>query len=826
MFRYTYIDKQGKLLCDVSEYVQKHNIVYKTPVRRVADGMPVGNGAMGGLVYHTDRELCMRINHTDCYDHTAPFNFGAWAMEWEEKCTALVNCGVVKISDGTPAYAWEYLDDYNMTLDMGKAVVQMDSKTPWAENHIKGYGSLEDPCFIWEVEASSEEPLERTITLDRYGTRAFFHYYECFTRDTKRRLYNISAQVTDNAMMVTQKLDGCTFTTAVHVECEGAVYKVNNKREVQCVIPAATSAAYKIYITTALTENEEDTEAMAEDQLAVACKTDVYAKHLAWWKEYWNRSFINIENDYLENVYYINRYQFGCSGYGKYPPSVFGSLWNTLGDTHNWGHYMHWNDQQQFWPCDTWNAPELSQPYFNYRRKMLPNAIADCKELHGIEGAWYSDISNIDGYQAAEPDTRRNMSCGAMLCAQMYHHYKHYLNQEFLLNTAYPIMKACGDMYMNLFVKEEDGHYHIHDVTPMEGYLYMKDTLSDWGAARSLFMALLDIADIVKASQELKDAWQDALDNMYEPATYEVDGKTILAFGRMPDGTVRTTGGYPEGGMGLSTVGNLICVFPASIYGKYTKDPYAQIVRNTVEHYHGNPPRMGWDTINEVAARYGYGEQIRSNMEMIIGKYQVFRNGMTHFDPPPFSGTFKARAIEKDVAHTPWGDMHEKDKGERVIYDADRFFHFYSEPEGCICTTLNESLLQSWEGIIRVFPASVDANSMFRLHAEGDFMVTSQKIDGRVRFVSIESRQGGTVKIASPFAELECVRLDMKEHPYTLDEWDGQRILTFATEAGKSYVVFSRSEHIDGSYPTYVPVTVNTEPKKCGERMIGMERDF
>ena len=177
MFRYTYIDKQGKLLCDVSEYVKKHNIVYKTPVRRIADGMTFGNGAMGGLVYHTDRELCMRINHTDCFDHAAPYNFGAWAMEWEEKCTALAGCGVLKISDGTPSYAWEYMDDYDMTLDLGNAEINMLSKTPFSKHKAMGYGSLEDKCVVWEFEDVSEEPLERTITLERYGTREFFHYY-------------------------------------------------------------------------------------------------------------------------------------------------------------------------------------------------------------------------------------------------------------------------------------------------------------------------------------------------------------------------------------------------------------------------------------------------------------------------------------------------------------------------------------------------------------------------------------------------------------------------------------------------------------------------
>ena len=628
-------------------------------------------------------------------------------------------------------------------------------------------------------------------------------------------------------MLVTQKLNGCTFTTAVRVVCEGAEYVINNKREVKCVLPASEKVNFKVYITTALSTCGEDTETMATAQLAAAVKTgdSVYENHLNWWKEYWNRSFISIEDDVVENVYYMNRYQFGSSGYGDFPPSVFGSLWTAFGDTRNWGHYYHMNDQQQFWPCDTWNHGELLKPYFDYRRRMLPNAIADCKEQHGIDGAWYCDIASADGYQAIEPDTRRNMSCGAMMSLQMYRHYKHYLNRDFLINTAYPVMKACGDMYLNLLVKEEDGKYHIHDVTAMEGYLYLNDPINDWAMSRALFRALLDVADEAGASEELKDAWKDKLENMYELSTFEKDGRTVFAYGRFADGSPCTKAKYPESGHATGDLGVMLNIFPASIYGLYTTDePYYDIIRNTMESVRGKSSGIGWDMINQSFARFGYTDELKRSLKDAVQKYMIFPNGLTHFSPEFGSGDLKARVIPEGADHTDWGDMHEKDKGERVVYSGERFVHFYSEPEGNICTAVNDSLLQSWEGIIRVFPASDDA--VFRLHAEGDFMVSSQKTDGRVRFVAIESKQGGKVVLASPFAENECVRLDMADHKYTLELRNGQRLISFDTEPGKTYVIFSRSDHIDGSYPTYIPVSVNTAPKKCGSRIIGKERDF
>ena len=827
MFRYTYIDKKGKLLCDVSEYVRKHNVVYKTPVKKVCDGLPLGNGYMGGLVYHTDRELCMRIGRTDNFDFGKTGNFSAWAHEWEEKTTTLAGCGQVKISDGTPAFAWEYLDDYNMTLDLGKAQIDLQSKTPFSEYKAVGYGNLEDKCIVWEVEAVSEEPVERTISLERYGTRGFFHYFESFTRDTKCRLYNITTVAEEDCILITQKLNGCTFTTGIHVACEEAKPVIRNKREGAFVLPASEKVSFKVYITTALTYGEGDTQAMAIAQLkaAAAKGSAVYEEHLEWWKEYWNRSFINIKNDFAENVYYMNRYQFGCSGFGSFPPSVFGSLWTAFGDTRNWGHYYHWNDQQQFWPCDTWNHGELLKSYFDYRFGMLPHAIEDCKYLHGIDGAWFADVASPDGYQTTDPDIVRNMSCGAMIAIQMYRHYRHFPDKEFLLNTAYPFMKACADMYLNLLVKEEDGRYHIHDVTAMEGYLFLNDPMNDWVMCRALFKALLDVAEAADAPEDLQAAWKDKLENLYHPPTQVKDGKTVFAYGRYADGSVCTGGTYPERGMAVSNVGSLMAVFPGSLYGCFsTEEPYFDIVKNSVESYREVYARIGWDIINQCFARFGYTKELNRNLGDFIQKYMVFPSGLMHFEPDSVKGTFTARVVSDKDVHTHWGLLHHKDEGERVTYPADPFFHFYSEPEGNLSTAINDSLLQSWEGIIRVFPAADEG--VFRLHAEGDFMVTSQKTEGKVRFVAIESRRGGSVTLASPFTENECVRLHMSDHPYTMKIKGEQRLITFDTQPGETYIVFSRTDHIDGSYITHVFSSVNTDVKKCGERTIGLERNF
>ena len=220
----------------------------------------------------------------------------------------------------------------------------------------------------------------------------------------------------------------------------------------------------------------------------------------------------------------------------------------------------------------------------------------------------------------------------------------------------------------------------------------------------------------------------------------------------------------------------------------------------------------------------GWKKETREFIRDALRKYVVFPSGLTHYNPDELNSAYCPRMIPADAEDTPWGDLHEKNRGERVLLHSGRFAHFYSEPMGVISTALNESLLQSHSGYVRVFPAA--SEGLFRLHAEGDFMIVSEKRDGRVLFVSAESRRGGLFRLISPFAGSEYVRSDGKPVPFTLEERDGERILSFPTVPGKIYLIFSRDLHIYGSYPTRVTSEVNREPKSYDNCVIGIPRDF
>jgi hypothetical protein len=95
---------------------------------------------------------------------------------------------------------------------------------------------------------------------------------------------------------------------------------------------------------------------------------------------------VHLENDYIENIYYLRRYLMGSSSRGKFPVVFNGGLWNWNHDVRNWVTQHHWNTQQQYWGLCAQNDCELMLPYLNTYFRLMPKAEEHAKK-RGAENA-------------------------------------------------------------------------------------------------------------------------------------------------------------------------------------------------------------------------------------------------------------------------------------------------------------------------------------------------------------------------------------------------------------------------------------------------------
>jgi hypothetical protein len=105
---------------------------------------------------------------------------------------------------------------------------------------------------------------------------------------------------------------------------------------------------------------------------------------------------------------------------------------------------------------------------------------------------------------------------------------------------------------------------------------------------------------------------------------------------------------------------------------------------------------------------------------------------------------------------------------------------------------IDSMLLQSQDGIIRVFPAWLkQKDARFRdLRARGAFLVSGEFRDGRVEGVGIKSEAGGLCRVAAPWTDRTCEVESAGGGPSekVRFRWEGNVIL-FPTEKGEQYRV-------------------------------------
>ncbi|MFD2720630.1 DUF5703 domain-containing protein [Hymenobacter monticola] len=117
---------------------------------------------------------------------------------------------------------------------------------------------------------------------------------------------------------------------------------------------------------------------------------------VAWWRNYWNRSFIHIQPDKAAakapewqagRNYQLMRYMLGCDAFGQWPTKFNGGLFtydpvltdSTLKftpDFRNWGGGTHTAQNQRlvYWPMLKSGDTELLKPQFDFYLRLLKNA--------------------------------------------------------------------------------------------------------------------------------------------------------------------------------------------------------------------------------------------------------------------------------------------------------------------------------------------------------------------------------------------------------------------------------------------------------------------
>jgi len=502
---------------------------------------------------------------------------------------------------------------------------------------------------------------------------------------------------------------------------------------------------------------------------------------------------------------------------------------------------------------------ELALPYYGWRRAMLDHAIEDARRVHGRDGAFYTDVANRRGYQATDTALSHNLTPGPQIAADFWRHYQYTRDGSFLREEAYPVIREVTRFYLAAVTEREDGRYTFVGTQPYEGSVYTRDTLTDLAHARQLFGIFLEVSVLLNRDGELRQRCQGVLERLapyvvlpvatehwvdpnsvadmrpvlfkeIQPgdptmpmwfAGYKVPGSWSVHANEIPDGVPIHEGMCdPVKHVWIFTSTNMAPIFPADQVGLDAAGTAEfQTAVNTVRAL--GQDHQGFSLWIIAKARLGLAEELQQSLVDWPQRFQIFPQGFTHWALPNHrwqdTNMHPRHLSEIGVIDSP---------GETVFWPLALSAHMSIEALPLLQLAVNEMLLQSYSGTLRVFPAVPAAwEGSFRLHAVGRFVVSAARAAGEVTFVLIESRGGEPCRLVNPWPGRSVTWYRQADGWTHLQTIPGD-MLIFETEIDGVYLLLPEGDQPERLAVRQHSGRPNQGPKMLGTARLGMPKGF
>jgi hypothetical protein len=480
------------------------------------------------------------------------------------------------------------------------------------------------------------------------------------------------------------------------------------------------------------------------------------------WRQFWSRSAVEFEDRELERIWYHNQYFLACClREGKVAPGLFGN-WTSgkIGTAWHGDYHMNYNTQQVFWGVFSSNHVEQHLPYVELCENLLPLSEAYAREKFGLPGAFFP--------HSAYPVPSQTIpypvpSWGYEICEtpwtvqSLWWHYLYTLDRDFL-RRVYPLLRAATRFLAAYLKKGPDGKYHIIPTVSPENWGFTVDFRLNRDCIMDLALTAFVLDATVEASKALgSDAgerarWAEVRANL---APYP---KARGPFGEVwvdvADAPVEYVYNVPI---------TLAPVFPGEQVGLGLREEQLEIARRTAQTVR---LEGGNDLVYQPLIRARLG---RLDLEWFKRevRYCLTPNGVANDRVRQIGGRYR----------------------DSTDYDFMMRMGVWTENLS-LPAVLNECLLQSYSGVIRLFPNTTRlGRARFQnLRAAGAFLISAAWDGKAVSDVTILSEKGANLRLASPWGTAEVrVARTQDNQPVTVRN-EGQ-ILLFQTEPGGRYRV-------------------------------------
>jgi len=456
---------------DYRALVSRGDLDYTNPVVRSEEGMPVGNGRMGSLVWTTPSALKFQINRCDVFaENSDTVSFPQADSDYAS------GCGYVDINvadAGPDVFAGrdfhQHLSVYDAEMiAQGKGITARVIASP-----RRDVMAVEIEDHRWHP-----EPINIDLRMLRYAIqRQTGLNYPLVTNhavmvQTAEHFATSKLDIRDGRILLIQKFRERDYydSSAVGISVIGRGSKARYLNDAVVQLSAAAGRGkFTVLISSAASfDPDQDIGAVAVNHLKEA-EADGFkvlrGEAADWWHDFWMHGFVYMHDgarqaDWVEGNYTYFLYLMGASSRGDYPPRFGGMLWRTVGDQSRWGSQYWWANTSAYYnnlmPA---NRIDLMDPMFGMYTRVAESGAVAARQQWGSQGIWIPEITFFNGLDKLPDDIASELQ-DLMLVRKPYSQrsakFQWWVETKNRHNSRYNFL--------------DDGHWdHGHLVVPTKG---------------------------------------------------------------------------------------------------------------------------------------------------------------------------------------------------------------------------------------------------------------------------------------------------------------------------------------------------------------------
>jgi len=445
--------------------------------------------------------------------------------------------------------------------------------------------------------------------------------------------------------------------------------------------------------------------------------------HLNWWDNYWAKSSIKIPDSLLERQYYLEMYKFGAAARADAPPITLQSVWTAdHGKLPPWkGDFHHdLNTQLSYWPSYTGNYLDLEKGFIDWLWKYRPAFKKYTKDYFEADGMNVPGVTTLEG----EPmggwiQYSMGQTVAAWLGHHFYLHLKYSMDRDFLKERAYPWLKDVALFLDEIAVKGDNGKRKLLISSSPEIYnnskkaWFAETTNFDLSLIRWTYEKAAELANELELKEEAAK-WTKILNEWPELA---IDSESGFMFAP----------GFPYD-QSHRHFSHLMAFHPLGMVDFSNGEKDKTIILNTLK----NLEKYGSDWWT------GYSFSWEGNL---------YARAFDGENAARVLRTFAECFCLKNSFHV---------NGDQCKAGHSKFVYrpFTLEGNFAFASAIQEMLLQSHTGVVKIFPAIPNdwKDAKFdKLRAQGAFLISAKKVKDTVTEVVVYSEKGGQLVLENPF---------------------------------------------------------------------------